>query len=184
MTKPLKPAPRTSRNTALPACSGDPLVDHAVTIMDLSSFKNRVSRKILATALSEVRKAGELTMQLEKWSKEIGINSHYLQTAFTVLQEFGLLMREMKGGFRYYVDEDRLRDPSTVPVKSVRRKKYDGDNLPGDSGSTLSQVAQPGKVTPRTRCVECGAKVTEFSIFGKYVCLACDLKGQKKRKLG
>jgi hypothetical protein len=180
MTKPIKPAPRTSRNTALPACSGDPLIDHAVTVMDLSGFKNRISRKILATALFEVRKIGKLTTKLEHWSKEIGINSHYLQTAFTVLQEFGLLVREMDGGLKYFVDEHRLRDPSTLPVKSVRRTIKSKADMPGDSGSTLSQCEKLQKITPRTRCVECGVKVEFFADKVKHVCVACDLRRQKK----
>jgi len=179
MTK--KIALRSTRNTALPACSGDVIVDHAVNIMDLSSYKNKVSRRVLAEALSEVRKIGKLTIKRELWAKQIGINTHYLQIAFTLLQEFGLLVRERHGQVNCFaVDEDRLRNPSTVPVKSVRRKKHDGDDLPGDSGSTLSQCEKPGKVTPRTRCVECGVKVEFFADRVKHICVACDLRRQKK----
>lgn len=179
MTK--KIALRSTRNTASPACSGDVIVDHAVNIMDLSSYKNKVSRRVLAEALSEVRKIGTLTIKRELWAKQIGINTSYLQIAFTLLQEFGLLVRERHGQVNCFaVDEDRLRNPSTVPVKSVRRKKQDGDDLPGDSGSTLRQCAKSDKITPRTRCVECGAKVEFFADRVKHICMVCDLRRQRK----
>jgi hypothetical protein len=178
MTK--KIALRSTRNTALPACSGDPLIDHAVTVMDLSGFKNRISRKILATALFEVRKIGKLTTKLEHWSKEIGINSHYLQTAFTVLQEFGLLVREMDGGLKYFVDEHRLRDPSTVPVKRVRRQQYGTVGKPVENEQSQCKAEKQQKITPRTRCVECGVKVEFFADRVKHICVACDLRRQKK----
>lgn len=164
------------KNTALPACSGDPLVDHAVTIMDLTTFSSKVSRKMLSKVLFEVCKHGEIIGRLDQFAKQLGINSNYMQIAFVVLQEFGLVVRKSKGGVRYHVDFDRLRDPVSKPIQSVRRRRYDGDNLPGDSGSTIQKTAKPEKIAPRTRCVECGAKVTVFSDKVKHVCMACNLR--------
>jgi hypothetical protein len=179
MTK--KIALRSTRNTALPACSGDVIVDHAVNIMDLSSYKNKVSRRVLAEALSEVRKIGKLTIKRELWAKQIGINTHYLQIAFTLLQEFGLLVRERHGQVNCFaVDEHRLRDPSTVPVKRVRRQQYGTVGKPVENEQSQCKAEKQQKIAPRTRCVECGVKVEFFADKVKHVCVACDLRRQKK----
>jgi hypothetical protein len=171
---------RTSRNITHVACSGDPLVDHAVMIMDLSGFHRKISRRMIATVLFEVRKRGTFDGPIANFVKEIKPNINYTKIAMIILQEFGLVVHKQIDSSRhvYYLDEDRLRNPVAQPINLVRRKKYDGNYKPPESEPKV--VAKIDKVTPRTRCVECGAKVTEFSIFRKYVCLACDLRGKKK----
>ncbi len=174
----IKPAPVTLKNAALPASTGDPLIDHAVTVMDLAGFQSKVSRKMLAYVLSAIRKHGPVRCTVMEFSKQVNLNSHYTQNTFTILQEFGLVVLNKEGGRHYYVDEEQLRNPSVRPVKRVRREsqKFKREQAEREKANGVNPAP---KVVPRTRCPGCGCKVEQWA--GK-LCLGCDLIGRLERK--